>query len=301
MLRYLFSASTWAATLRLSAPLGLAAMGSVFGHKARIFNIGLESYVLTSAFFATWGSYLFENAFIGLLFGMAAGIVMSGIFGIFVLHLKADPIVVGIAMNLSSWGLTSLLLLNIFHIRGSIMDPRIKSFSTIHIPFLDHIPIINDIFNNQNILVYMTIVVVILSHIVMYKTPFGLRIRGVGINESAMEAAGVPVIKYKWASLIITGVLVGAGGAFLPLSGISMFTENMSAGKGFLAVTAARIGNGDPLKAFFACFIFAFADALSVGLQNFSIPSQLVLMTPYVITIVVMCFTNLSELRKESV
>lgn len=301
MLRYLFSASTWAATLRLSAPLGLAAMGSVFGHKARIFNIGLESYVLTSAFFATWGSYLFENAFIGLLFGMAAGIVMSGIFGIFVLHLKADPIVVGIAMNLSSWGLTSLLLLNIFHIRGSIMDPRIKSFSTIHIPFLDHIPIINDIFNNQNILVYMTIVVVILSHIVMYKTPFGLRIRGVGINESAMEAAGVSVIKYKWASLIITGVLVGAGGAFLPLSGISMFTENMSAGKGFLAVTAARIGNGDPLKAFFACFIFAFADALSVGLQNFSIPSQLVLMTPYVITIVVMCFTNLSELRKESV
>lgn len=301
MLRYLFSASTWAATLRLSAPLGLAAMGSVFGHKARIFNIGLESYVLTSAFFATWGSYLFENAFIGLLFGMAAGIVMSGIFGIFVLHLKADPIVVGIAMNLSSWGLTSLLLLNIFHIRGSIMDPRIKSFSTIHIPFLDHIPIINDIFNNQNILVYMTIVVVILSHIIMYKTPFGLRICGVGINESAMEAAGVSVIKYKWASLIITGVLVGAGGAFLPLSGISMFTENMSAGKGFLAVTAARIGNGDPLKAFFACFIFAFADALSVGLQNFSIPSQLVLMTPYVITIVVMCFTNLSELRKESV
>lgn len=301
MLRYLFSASTWAATLRLSAPLGLAAMGSVFGHKARIFNIGLESYVLTSAFFATWGSYLFENAFIGLLFGMAAGVVMSGIFGIFVLHLKADPIVVGIAMNLSSWGLTSLLLLNIFHIRGSIMDPRIKSFSTIHIPFLDNIPIINDIFNNQNILVYMTIIVVILSHIVMYKTPFGLRIRGVGINESAMEAAGVSVIKYKWASLIITGVLVGAGGAFLPLSGISMFTENMSAGKGFLAVTAARIGNGDPLKAFFACFIFAFADALSVGLQNFSIPSQLVLMTPYVITIVVMCLTNLSELRKESV
>lgn len=301
MLRYLFSASTWAATLRLSAPLGLAAMGSVFGHKARIFNIGLESYVLTSAFFATWGSYLFENAFIGLLFGMVAGVVMSGIFGIFVLHLKADPIVVGIAMNLSSWGLTSLLLLNIFHIRGSIMDPRIKSFSTIHIPFLDNIPIINDIFNNQNILVYMTIIVVILSHIVMYKTPFGLRIRGVGINGSAMEAAGVSVIKYKWASLIITGVLVGAGGAFLPLSGISMFTENMSAGKGFLAVTAARIGNGDPLKAFFACFIFAFADALSVGLQNFSIPSQLVLMTPYVITIVVMCLTNLSELRKESV
>ena len=301
MLRYLFSVSTWAATLRLSAPLGLAAMGSVFGHKARIFNIGLESYVLTSAFFATWGSYLFENAFMGLLFGILAGIAMSAIFGVFVLHLNADPIVVGIAMNLSSWGLTSLLLLNIFHIRGSIMDPRIKSFSTINLPFLNHIPIVNEIFNNQNILVYMTLIVVIISQIVMYRTPFGLRIRGVGINGNAMEAAGVSVIKYKWASLVITGILVGAGGAFLPLSGISMFTENMSAGKGFLAVTAARIGNGDPLKAFFACFIFAFADALSVGLQNFNIPSHLVLMTPYVITIVVMCITNIGELRKDTV
>ena len=132
MFQLLFSVSTLAATIRLSAPLALAAMGSVFGHKAKIFNIGLESYVLTSAFFATWGSYLFENAFMGLLFGIVAGIVMSAVFGTFVLHFKSDPIVVGIAMNLSSWGLTSLLLFNIFHIRGSILDPRIKSFGNAH-------------------------------------------------------------------------------------------------------------------------------------------------------------------------
>lgn len=104
MLGILLSTSTLAATVRLSAPLALATMGSVFGHKAKIFNIGLESYVLTSAFFATWGSYLFENAFMGLLFGMASGVVMSAIFGTFVLHFKSDPIVVGIAMNLSAWG-----------------------------------------------------------------------------------------------------------------------------------------------------------------------------------------------------
>ena len=97
MFQLLFSVSTLAATIRLSAPLALAAMGSVFGHKAKIFNIGLESYVLTSAFFATWGSYLFENAFMGLLFGIVAGIVMSAVFGTFVLHFKSDPIVVGIA------------------------------------------------------------------------------------------------------------------------------------------------------------------------------------------------------------
>ena len=140
MLAILLSTSTLAATIRLSAPLALATMGSVFGHKAKIFNIGLESYVLTSAFFATWGSYLFENALMGLLFGIASGIVMSAIFGAFVLHFKADPIVVGIAMNLSAWGLTSLLLYNIFHIRGSIMYPRIKSFGSIDIPLLGKIP-----------------------------------------------------------------------------------------------------------------------------------------------------------------
>lgn len=301
MLQLLFSVSTLAAAVRLSAPLALAAMGSVFGHKANIFNIGLESYVLTSAFFATWGSYLFENAFMGLLFGMAAGIMMSAVFGIFVLHFKSDPIVVGIAMNLSAWGFTSLLLLNIFHIRGSILDPRIKSFGTIHIPFLDGLWAVDKIFNNQNILVYMAFAVVIISQLVMYKTPFGLRLRGVGINEKAVQTAGVSVVTYKWASLIITGALAGAGGAFLPLSGISMFTENMSAGKGFLAVSAARIGKGDPLKSFFACFIFSLADALSVGLQSFNIPSQLVLMAPYVVTVLVMCLTNLGEWKRESV
>ena len=301
MLGILLSTSTLAATVRLSAPLALATMGSVFGHKAKIFNIGLESYVLTSAFFATWGSYLFENAFMGLLFGMVSGVVMSAIFGTFVLHFKSDPIVVGIAMNLSAWGLTSLLLFNIFHIRGSIMDPRIKSFGSIDIPLLGRIPFVGELLNNHNILVYAAFAVVIVSQIVMYKTRFGLRLRGVGLNEKAIQSAGVSVTKYKWASLIITGVLAGAAGACLPLSGISMFTENMSAGKGFLAVSAARIGKGDPFKAFFACLIFAFADAVSVGLQSFNIPSQLVLMTPYIATGVVMCLTNLDQLKKNAV
>ena len=301
MLGILLSTSTLAATVRLSAPLALATMGSVFGHKAKIFNIGLESYVLTSAFFATWGSYLFENAFMGLLFGMASGVVMSAIFGTFVLHFKSDPIVVGIAMNLSAWGLTSLLLFNIFHIRGSIMDPRIKSFGSIDIPLLGRIPFVGELLNNHNILVYAAFAVVIVSQIVMYKTRFGLRLRGVGLNEKAIQSAGVSVTKYKWASLIITGVLAGAAGACLPLSGISMFTENMSAGKGFLAVSAARIGKGDPFKAFFACLIFAFADAVSVGLQSFNIPSQLVLMTHYIATVVVMCLTNLDQLKKNAV
>ncbi|MPM38223.1 hypothetical protein SDC9_84852 [bioreactor metagenome] len=279
------------------APLALATMGSVYGHKAKIFNIGLESYILTSAFFATWGSYIFGSPWIGLLFGIVSGIIMSAIFGAFVLHLKSDPIVVGIAMNLSSWGLTSLLLVNIFKIRGTFMSPKIISFPNISFAFMKEIPILNEIMNNHNAMVYLAFLAVLASQIIMYRTPFGLRLRGVGINEKASQSCGVSVVKYKWYSLILTGVLAGAAGACLPLSGISMFTENMSAGKGFLAVSAARIGNGDPIKAFFACFIFSFAEALSVGIQSYNIPSQLVLMMPYVVTVVVMCLTNLNQLR----
>lgn len=297
MWKLLLSTATLATTLRLCAPLALASMGGVFGHKAKIFNIGLESYMLASAFFATFGSYLFENAFMGLLFGIITGIVVSAVFGLFVLYFKSDPIVVGIAMNLSSWGFTSLLLLTIFKVRGSVMDPRIISFDKVNIPFLDKIPLLNQIFNNQNTLVYLALIIVVVSQIVMYKTSFGLRLRGVGINSKAAETTGINILKYKWISLIITGALVGAGGAFLPLSGISMFTENMSAGKGFLVVAAIRIGKGDPLKAFLPCLIFAYADAVSIGLQSYNISSQVVLMTPYIATVIVMCLTNLDQLK----
>lgn len=287
-----FSLSTFASTVRLTAPLAFATMGACYGHKAKIFNIGLESYVLISAFFSTWGSYLFESPWMGLLFGIISGVITSAVFGAFVLHLKADPFVVGIAMNLGASSLTSLLLLNVFKTRGSFSSPSIVGFSRVNIPLLNKIPVINEIFNNHYSIVYLAFLAVILSQILMYKTPFGLRIRGVGINEKASESVGVSVVKYKWYSLILTGVLTGAAGACLPLCGLSMFTENMSAGKGFLAVSAARIGAGDPLRALIACLIFSYVDALSVSLQSINIPSQIVLMAPYVVTVLVMCFTS---------
>lgn len=287
-----FSLSTFASTVRLTAPLAFATMGACYGHKAKIFNIGLESYVLISAFFSTWGSYLFENPWMGLLFGVISGVITSAVFGAFVLHLKADPFVVGIAMNLGASSLTSLLLLNVFKTRGSFSSPSIVGFSRVNIPLLNKIPIVNEIFNNHYSVVYLALVAVIVSQILMYKTPFGLRIRGVGINEKASESVGVSVVRYKWYSLILTGIFTGAAGACLPLCGLSMFTENMSAGKGFLAVSAARIGTGDPLRALIACLIFSYVDALSVSLQSINIPSQIVLMAPYVVTVIVMCFTS---------
>lgn len=288
----LFSVSTLASMVRLTAPLAFATMGACYARKANILNIGMESYVLISAFFSAWGSYLFANPWMGLLFGIISGVITSAVFGFFVLHMKSDPFVVGIAMNLGASSLTSLLLLNVFDTRGSFASPNMVSFSRVQIPILKDLPVLSEIFSNHYSIVYLAFAAVIVSQILMYKTPFGLRIRGVGINEKASESVGVGVMKYKWYSLILTGVLTGAAGACLPLCGLSMFTENMSAGKGWLAVSAARIGVGDPLKSLIACMIFSYVDALSVSLQSINIPSQIVLMAPYVVTVFVMCFTS---------
>jgi len=297
MLKTFFSALTFSATIRLATPLILTGMGGLFADRANVFNIGLESFMLISAFFAMLGSYLTTNPFIGLLFGMTSSLIASIIFGILVIYLNSNPIVVGIAMNLSAWGFTTLLLDTIFNIRGAFIDNRIKSFQSIELPIIKDIPFVGDILSGHNVLVYIALISVIICHIVIFKTPFGLRLRGLKSNETAVQTAGVNTIKYKWITTLISGIFAGISGTFLPLGGLSMFTENMSAGKGFLALAAIMIGNGNPFKVFIACLIFAYADALSVGLQGFEIPSQIVLMAPYLATVIALFVERLREIR----
>lgn len=299
MLNTLLGAVTLAAALRLAAPLIFAAVGGCFSNKAGVFNIALESFMLTAAFFSAYGSYLTENAYVGVLFGILAGLVCAALFGLFVFHLGSDGMVVSIAMNLGAWGLTTLLMLSLFGIRGSFMDPRLVSLPAIHIPLLEKLGGLNDVFNDQNILVYLAFVSVGVLWVVMYKTPFGLRLRGVGISEKAAQTTGANVLAYRWCATLITGVFCGVAGATLPLGGTSVFTENMTAGRGFLAVAAILVGQGNPLVAAGSCLLFAYVGALSVGIQNLGIPSQLVETLPYVATILVLLIYGSRNLRQK--
>lgn len=293
MLEVMFSTVTLAAMFRLATPLILAAVGGSFGNKAGVFNIALESFMLGSAFFATLGSYLTQNPYIGALSGIATGLAFSVIFGFFVFHLGSSGMVVSIALNTGAWGFTTLLLTTVFKTRGAFVHNNIKSFQALDIPILNKIPYLNEILNKQNILVYFALFFVVVMYIIMYKTPFGLRVRGVGMNEKAAATAGIHVLKYRWITLLMTGAFVGLSGAFLPLCGISMFAENMSAGRGFLAVAAIMIGKGNPLKVALSCLLFAYADALTIGFQNMGIPSQIVMTLPYVATILVLFAASL--------
>ena len=142
-------------------------------------------------------------------------------------------------------------------------------------------------------MVYFTLLAIAGTWIAMYKTPFGLRLRSVGINEKAAQTTGTNVLRYKWYSVLITGFFVGIAGAVLPLGGTSIFTENMSAGRGFLAVAAIMIAKGNPVLAAMYSFMFAYAQALAASMQNFGIPSQIVLALPYFMTIAVLLVSGI--------
>jgi simple sugar transport system permease protein len=277
-----------ASTLRLTTPILLVALGGSFGHKAKVLNIGLESFMLISAFFSMLGSYMYGSAFVGLLFGIASAIISSLVFGFFVLYLHSNPVIVGIALNTAAWGITTFLLDTIFNVRGVFIDQRIESFKNIKLPIINDIPFIGQVVSNQNILVYFAFIIAIVLYIIMYKTRFGLRLRGVGIKPTASETVGISSQKYKWIAIFISGIFAGIGGAYLSIGGSSMFTESMSAGKGFLALAAIMVADGNPLFVMFISLIFGYTSALSVALQSLGIPSQIVLTTPYVITVIIL-------------
>ena len=294
MLFILFGSITMAAALRMAVPLILSSIGGCFGDRTGIFNIALESFMLCAAFFATLGTYYAGSPYVGVLCGIAAGLFCAVLFGVFVFHLGSSGMVVSIAMNLGMDAFTSFLLLHLFGKRGSFMDPRLVSLPVIRLPFVHQIPYVGEVLGRHNIIVYLTLFAVIGTWIAMYKTPFGLRLRSVGINEKAAQTTGTNVLRYKWYSVLITGFFVGAAGAVLPLGGTSVFTENMSAGRGFLAVAAIMIARGNPVLAALFSFMFAYAQALAASMQNFGIPSQIVLALPYVLTIVVLLASGIS-------
>lgn len=299
MLNNLLNATTVSSALRLSIPLTFAAIGGAFSDRAGVFNIALECFMLCSAFFTAVGTFLSANPYIGILCGILASLVCAGIFGIFVFHLKSSAIVVSIALNSGAGGLTTLLMIFFFGTRGSFVHERLVSLPNVTISIFERSPFLSKVFNGQNILLYLSFACIIIMWFVMYHTTFGLRLRGVGMNAAASQTIGINVTRYKWYATLITGIFCGIGGAVLPIGGTSIFSENMTAGRGFLAVAAIMVGKGNPLLTGLFCILFAYADAVSLTLQNLGIPSQLVETLPYLTTVLVLVFAGIRKTINE--
>ncbi|WP_099191232.1 ABC transporter permease [Tepidibacter mesophilus] len=284
----IFDLALFQNTIRTATPLILAALGGLLTMHAGILNIGMEGMILLGAFFGVLGSYFFSSSLMGVVLAVISGILIGALFGFFVIELKSDEFIIGIAINIFAGGLTVFLLRSIFGVKGAFSSPDIVPLPDVYIPFLDKINFLDKIFNNHSILVYVSWILVALVYILLYKTPYGYWIRGVGEHEEALETAGINPKKVKYVSSILCGMFCGLAGAHLSLGYLTLFTENMSAGKGFIALAAIIFGNSNPINVYGASLLFGFFDALGIRVQSLGIPSQFTQMIPYLATVIVL-------------
>ena len=298
MFSQLFNLALVQHTIRTATPLILAALGGLLTQQAGILNIGMEGMILLGAFFAVVGSYFFGSAFAGVALAVGVGVLIGLLFAVFVIDLKSDEFVIGIAINIFAGGLTVFLLRSIFGVKGAFSSPKIIPLPRINIPFLSKIPFLDIIFNNNTIFIYISWILVVLIYFYLYKTPHGTWMRASGEYPEALETAGVSPRKMKYISSIACGVLCGLAGAHLSLGYLTLFTENMSANRGFIALAAIIFGRANPIKTFLAALLFGFFDALGIRLQGIGIPSQFTQMIPYLATIIALTIITKRQINK---
>jgi ABC-type uncharacterized transport system permease subunit len=260
--------------IRLATPLLLAALGGMFSERSGVINIALEGLMLAGAFTAASMTWYAGSPWVGLLAAIVAGAAIAGIHAVACIRYKADQVVSGTAINILLTGVPALL-------SGAFF---LSSGSTPQIPRENLIPVTP---------VVIAFLLVPLTYYVLYYTPYGLRLRAVGENPEAADAAGISVRAMRYTAVLLSGALAGIGGAYLSIGQSSLFTRNMSAGRGFIALAALIFGKWRPVQTMLACLLFGFTEAIAIQLQGVhfggeEIPTQFVQIIPYVLTIVVL-------------
>ena len=277
------------AMLRYATPLVFASLGGLFSERSGVVNIGLEGMMLSGAFFAVWGSDVTGTWTLGLLIGMCAGGLFGLLHAFFSITLRADQIVGGTAINFLALGLTTYLFLKIYGERGAPTD--LSTIPDVSLGFLDDVPLVggflDDVFGRLDLMIWVAIVLVPVVWVVVFKTPIGLRLRSVGEHPRAADTVGINVFAIRYAAVTLSGMLAAAGGAYLSLGFVNSFDDNMTAGRGFIALAALIFGSWRPFGAAVACLLFGFSSALSDFLQEYSTSvSTLFEALPYVLTLV---------------
>ena len=269
---------TWAlifSTVRLATPLLLAALGGLYSERSGIINIALEGLMLAGAFTAAAVTYYAGNPWIGLLAAIVAGMLVAAIHAVACIRFKADQVVTGTAINILMLGIPAFLSGALFLSTGS----------TPQIPKEHLIPITP---------VVIAFALVPLTWYVLYRTPFGLRLRAVGENPEAADAAGVSVARMRYTAVLLSAALAAIGGAYLSIGQSSLFTRNMTAGRGFIALAALIFGKWRPVQTMLGCLLFGFTEAVSIQMQGVKLPSgedipnQFIQIIPYLLTMIVL-------------
>ncbi|MEV0119465.1 ABC transporter permease [Streptomyces sp. NPDC050844] len=275
-------------------PILLAALGGAICERAGVFNIGLEGMMLVGCFSGVAGSWFTGSAWLGVVFAALASAAYSMILAVGTISLRGDAVVLGVALNLLAVGLTGFLLRTVFGVQGTFSDPELAGLGGIDIPF------VGPVLSGHSALVYLSWAAVAVAAVFLARHPWGLRLRGVGEAPDAAATLGVSPAKYQYAAVLTSGVLCGLAGAQLALGNVTLFSENMTAGRGWIAVVAVMLGRALPLGVLLAGLLFGIAEAVGFRLQGLGMPQQATDAAPYVVTLVALFLSTARRRRRKS-
>jgi general nucleoside transport system permease protein len=272
-----------------ATPIALAALCGVISERSAVINIGIEGIMLLSAQAAVVAATVTENLYLGLIAALLVGGLVAAFHAFLVIRFKVDQIVSGVAINIVGAGVTSFISSRFLEKATDALNNS-GTFPIIKIPLLAKIPILGPTLFENNIIIYLMVILVVALQIMLFKTPWGLRTRAVGEHPKAADTLGVNVYLVRYVNVIIGGLIAGLGGAYFTIGSVGRFDEIMTAGKGFIGLAAMIFGKWHPVGAFASSLIFGFADSLQVKLQilRVPIPSEFLLMAPYIVTMIIL-------------
>jgi len=292
LIQQVFDLNLVSLTLLITAPILLAAQGGLLCARAGVFNVALEGMMLSGAFTAVVGAHFLKSALAGVATGVLGGLLIALIFAVVTIELRADVIVLGIALNLLAVGATAYGLRVVFQTTGTFYDPNLKGLDPITLPLVAGIPVLGRVLSGQTWLVYLSWVLVAVLYFFLFRQVLGLRIRAAGENPTAAETLGVSPQRIQYITILLSGVLCGLAGAQLAIGEVRDFTENMTAGRGFIALVAVIFGQAHPIGVFGASLLFGFMETLGLRLSAVpagvrgNLPVQFIYMLPYLATII---------------
>lgn len=275
-------------TLRTATPVILAGLGCLMTDHVGIMNIGIDGMMLMGAFIAVLGSYFMGSWVAGLACAILLGVLLGFFYGVFVVKFKSDEFIIGVALNIFAGGVTVFLLRTIFGVKGAFSDPGIVPLPKLQLDWLEGIPFIGPLLNNNTLLVYVSWLLVLACWLFIYRTPMGFWLRAAGEHPKSLASVGKSPEKQKYLASVLCGIFSCLAGAHLSLGYLTMFSENMSASKGYVAVACVIFGRSNPPLVFLAALLFGFIDAMGTRLQSVGVDPTLTKIFPYVGTVLMM-------------
>ena len=305
LLERIFTTDFFFSILRITAPILFATLGAVIGEKAGISNIGLEGIMMISALFGSLTAYWTGSWAAGVLLALIMGVLVSLLMGFFSFNLKTDIILAGVAVNMIGSGGTLFLVKVITQATEGTALASTTSLITknlqvpsIDIPLLKDIPVLGPVLSGHSLLTYLAFLLVFVTWVLLYKTPLWLNIRSVGENPNAAASVGVSVLRVRYIAIGLSGAMAGLGGAYMSMYYAMGWSQDMVAGRGFIALAAQAMGAGEPLGSMLAALVFGLAQALGIKVSSLGADSNLVSPIPYLVTILGLVIFALTARRR---